>query len=94
LKYDAEMPNLLAHSPNPANNTADIRFTLPGEASYTLSLYSSEGRFLKVISSTNTSISKGEHIVSLDVSTLENGVYFYVLESGEYSSTRKLHVIK
>jgi hypothetical protein len=94
LKYDAEMPNLLAHSPNPANNTADIRFTLPGEASYTLSLYSSEGRFLKVISSANTPISKGEHIVSLDVSTLENGVYFYVLESGEYSSTRKLHVIK
>ena len=88
------MPSLLAHAPNPANTIANIRFTLPIDASYTLSLYSSEGRFLKVISSTNTPISKGEHIISLDVSTLENGVYFYVLESGEYSSTRKLHVIK
>ena len=94
LKYDANMPSLLAHAPNPANTIANIRFTLPIDAFYTLSLYSSEGRFLKVISSTNTPISKGEHIISLDVSTLENGVYFYVLESGEYSSTRKLHVIK
>jgi hypothetical protein len=94
LKFDSEMPNLLAHTPNPVNNTADIRFTLPKDGSYKLSLYSSEGRLLRVFSSADTPISKGDHIVSLDVSALENGVYFYVLESGEFSSTRKMHVIK
>ena len=38
--------------------------------------------------------SKGEHIINVDVSHLENGVYFYVLESGQYSSARKMHIIK
>jgi hypothetical protein len=94
LNYESEIPTLLEHTPNPVTKTADIHFTLNSESPYTLSLYSAEGRLIQVISQSKKPVSEVPRTVTLDVSMLGNGVYYYVLESEGFMSTRKLHVIK
>lgn len=94
LSFDTDLPTLMQHVPNPAMNNTEIRFVLNEKVAYTLSLYGSDGSFIKTISSSTSTVEKGEYSQLLDVSGLSSGTYFYVLEAGHYRATRKLEVIK
>ena len=94
LSYETKLPTLMQHAPNPVTTSTEIQFSLKESSSFELSLYSSDGKFIKSILQSNGNADIGEYSALLDVSDLANGHYFYVLEAGSFRATRKLHVIK
>ena len=79
---------LAQNRPNPSKGSADIVFSLPKFEQVRLAVYDAQGRLVKTL--TEGTRSAGKHQVS--VSGLESGVYFYRLEAGSTSLTRRMVV--
>ncbi|HLO91974.1 MAG: T9SS type A sorting domain-containing protein [Chloroflexota bacterium] len=69
--------NLSYSYPNPASESTVIYFSLPENAKASLDLYNLNGQLVKNI--LNDEISAGQHSVTLMVSDMQEGVYFYSL---------------
>jgi hypothetical protein len=78
--------------PNPFNPTTTINFSIPLSSYVNLSVYDLAGR--KVEELINRELNFGGHNVLFDASNLSSGIYFYKLESGSFSQTRKMILIK
>ncbi len=65
--------------PNPATNTATVRFSLASSANITLTLMDMTGKQLKTQSSIG--LLKGEHTISVSVADLPTGQYLYVIRT-------------
>lgn len=78
--------------PNPFNPTTNIRFSIPKAGLVSLKIYDILGR--EVMDVVNTYQDAGSYTVSLDASKLATGIYVYRLESGSFSSTKKMMLIK
>lgn len=85
-------PEVKQNFPNPFNPTTTIEFYLPKSSNINLSLIDSIGRVVKTI--TEGFYSQGNHQVKLNASGLASGVYFYKLQSGIFSITKKLILSK
>jgi hypothetical protein len=78
--------------PNPFNPTTVLSFNLPVASDYTLTIYNVSGQVLKSFSGhanageTSVEWNAGDHQAS--------GVYFYRLDAGSYSATRKMILLK
>jgi hypothetical protein len=83
---------LAQNFPNPFNPTTTIRFSLPRDGRVVLKLYNLLGQ--EVRSLLDQEMSAGERSVTLDASDLASGVYFYRLEAGQFSSTRKMVMLR
>jgi len=77
--------------PNPFNPTTTIRYSLPHRADVSLSVYNILGQEVARLVSGNEE--SGEHQVRFDATGIASGVYFYRLQSGPLSLTKKLVVI-
>jgi len=77
--------------PNPASNSATIRFAIPDRRTVTLQLYDELGRKVRTISSGKMD---GRQKVQLDVSGLSSGSYFLRLDDGTTSKTQRLTIIR
>jgi len=77
--------------PNPFNPTTTIRYSLPHRAGVTLSVYNILGQ--QIARLVNENEEAGEHQVRFDATGIASGVYFYRLQSGPLSLTKKLVVI-
>ncbi|HVZ38090.1 MAG TPA: T9SS type A sorting domain-containing protein [Candidatus Kapabacteria bacterium] len=77
--------------PNPASGTTDVHFTLPSAGHATLSLWNVRGQLVKTLAS--GSMEAGAHSVTLDASSLANGVYYYTLSSGSETVSNTLTVV-
>lgn len=83
---------LFQNYPNPFNPTTTISFELPFTTEIELAIYNSLGQRIGVlVSGTKT---KGIHNVDFDSNDLSSGVYFYKLNSKDFSISKKLTVIK
>jgi hypothetical protein len=71
---------LFQNFPNPFNPTTVITYELPASGFVTLRVYDMLGR--------------GDHSVRFDASFLPSGVYFYRLQAGISSETKKLLLLK
>jgi hypothetical protein len=83
--------------PNPFNPTTTIAFNLEKAGYTTISVYSVNGQLQRTVVSKQ--MSAGSHIVNFDGrddagDLLASGVYFYKLQSGEKSATKKMILIK
>lgn len=78
--------------PNPTRTQATIRYDIPRPQRVRLELYDLTGR--RVRSVADGQKEGGRHQVSLDVSELPSGLYFYQLSAGETSETRKLMIVR
>lgn len=78
--------------PNPFNPSTTIRYALPAQAQVTLTVYDALGR--SVAELVNGEQAAGEHQVRFDASRLASGVYYYRLQAGSWSATRKLMLVK
>jgi hypothetical protein len=83
--------------PNPFNPTTAISYVLPKATDVTLVVYNTLGQKVKTLVA--TSQTAGEHSVEWDGtddtgSPVASGVYLYKLSSPDYSSTRKMMLIK
>ncbi len=78
--------------PNPFNPVTVIRFALPTPGQTTLEVFSSSGE--KVAELVNGELVEGVHEITFNAEKLGSGVYFYRLNSGKFTQTRKLLLIK
>ena len=78
--------------PNPFNPTTTIRFAIPEPAFVTLKLYDLHGR--EVVTLVNKEMSSGEFDVIFDATGLASGVYFYRIQTEEFTQFRKLMLLK
>jgi len=83
---------LFQNYPNPFNPTTTIRYALPSRAHVLLTVFNILGQ--QVANLVDAIEDPGEHSVGFDGSGLASGVYFYRLRAGEYSSTRRLVLVR
>jgi hypothetical protein len=80
--------------PNPFNPTTNIDFSIAGSGpvQVLLKVYDVLGR--EVTTVVNRSYSPGSYSVQFDGKGLQSGVYYYKLEAGEYTSMKKMMLMK
>lgn len=83
---------LKSNYPNPFNPSTQIHFHLPVAAHVTLVVYDMVGREVGRLA--DGPHSAGNHQVTWDAARLPSGVYAYRLESGTYSETRQMTLLK
>lgn len=74
--------------PNPVVTDTTFSYKINRAALVTLKLYDSKGSLVRNIEETHKM--PGKYEVTTDLSTLEKGAYFYTLEAGKWSATKKL----
>lgn len=83
-------PDLRQNTPNPATKEAEILFSLPRAQNIRLAVYDVQGRLVRNL--VEGIRPAGTHHVC--VSSLKSGVYFYRLEAGSTSLTRRMVVAR
>jgi len=89
---------LLPNYPNPFNPQTTIGFDLPSEQAVSLRVYDISGRLVGVVID-NETVAQGRNEVvwrgrDMAGRMVSAGVYFYRLEAGEYSETKRMALIK
>ncbi len=84
--------NLSQNYPNPFNPSTVIRFAIPNESNVTIKVYSITGEMVATI--LNEVKTAGEYEVSFDATSLPTGVYIYKIEAGNFSSVKKMMLVK
>ena len=83
---------LYQNYPNPFNPSTKIRYSVPQTSHVTLTLYDVLGNQIKVLVDTEKSL--GNYEVVLDGSDLASGVYFVRMTTENFSSTKKITLMK
>ena len=80
--------NLQQNFPNPFNSSATIIFNINEAEHVDLKIYNVAGQELETL--LNSTLSAGEHKIIWQPKALPSGVYFYRLQVGTFSETKKL----
>ena len=83
---------LYQNFPNPFNSSTTIRYELPEEGFVSLKVYDVLGN--EVASLINEERQAGYYSIEFNASDLSSGIYFYRLNTGNFSSTKKLLLLK
>jgi hypothetical protein len=84
--------NLYQNEPNPFKDQTMIRFELAEEGAVLFTVTDVAGKTLKVV---NTIGSKGMNLLPLDADDLGiTGVLYYTINSGEFTATRKMIIVR
>ncbi len=87
---------LFQNYPNPFNPVTKIKFQIPSVGTdlraVSINVYDISGRLVKTILQQN--IKPGSYEVSFDGSNLSSGIYIYQLNSGIFSDSKKMVLIK
>jgi hypothetical protein len=78
--------------PEPFNPSTTISFVLPTRSSVSLKIYDMLGREVSVVVSGE--LQAGHYTRQWNASAFASGVYFYRLQAGTYSETKKLLLLK
>jgi hypothetical protein len=78
--------------PNPFNPVTTIKFNIPKSGVVKLSVYDMMGR--EVTTLVNQELLAGRYSVDFNALSLASGVYFYKLQAGEFTDTKKMMLIK
>ncbi len=91
----SEIPDrfsLLPNYPNPFNASTRIRFALPRNGPVSLKVYDISGK--EIESLVNRNLAPGTYEYVWNASSQASGIYFYVLESGNFREIKKAALIK
>ncbi len=83
---------LMQNYPNPFNPATSIQFSIPRNGHVSLAVYDILGRV--VANLVNEVKQPGSYTVSFNASHFASGMYFYRLEAGDYTSVKKMILIK
>ncbi|WKZ69062.1 MAG: T9SS type A sorting domain-containing protein [Melioribacteraceae bacterium] len=92
---DEETPTefaLYQNYPNPFNPSTRIKYQVANTAKVNLIVYDILGREIATL--VNEIKPVGTHEVEFDASELPSGIFFYRLQSGDFTQTKKMMVIK
>jgi photosystem II stability/assembly factor-like uncharacterized protein len=84
--------NLSQNYPNPFNPTTNIKFSIPRQGFVTLKVFNSLGK--EVATLVNEVTNAGTYVVDFDADNLTSGVYFYRLQSDNFTETKRMMLIK
>ncbi|MFH1214777.1 MAG: T9SS type A sorting domain-containing protein [Candidatus Neomarinimicrobiota bacterium] len=84
--------SLYQNYPNPFNPTTTISYRLPKSSFVKLAIYNIGGRLIETLVSEPENA--GYHSVIWNGSAVPSGIYFYRIDAGKYSSTKKCLLIK
>jgi hypothetical protein len=84
--------NLTQNYPNPFNPTTSIKFSLPEAGIVTLKVFNLLGQEVAVL--LNGEKPAGNYEATFDASMLSSGIYFYTLEANNFTSTKKMVLLK
>lgn len=88
---------LYQNYPNPFNSSTTIKYSIPGNekrktGNVKLTVFDVLGK--EVTTLVNANQSAGTYEVKFDAHNLPSGVYFYKLQAGKYSETKKMMLMK
>jgi len=92
---DALLPralDLAQNFPNPFNPTTTISFALPGKAMVRLEIFNLLGQKIAVLA--DREFTAGSHSLTWEAANAPSGIYFYRLNAGKESITRKMLLMK
>lgn len=95
VEVDVAAPIVFAleqNYPNPFNPSTLISYSIPQNSFVTLKVYDIIGN--EVATLINQSQSAGKYDVRFDASNLSNGVYIYSIKTNNFTSTKKMMLIK
>ncbi|MBK8944758.1 MAG: T9SS type A sorting domain-containing protein [Ignavibacteriae bacterium] len=95
VKQVAQIPtefNLGQNYPNPFNPSTQIEFSLPQKSNVSLKIFDALGK--EIANLINETKSAGKYQVSFNAINLSSGIYFYRLETDQFSETKKMLLIK
>ncbi len=78
--------------PNPFNSGTEIRYWLPVRSYVTLRIYSVLGELVSTL--VRSDQSPGGHTIHWDGGNLAGGVYYYRLEAGPFTETKRMVLVK
>ena len=84
--------NLYQNFPNPFNPSTSIKFDIPKKSFVRVSVYDAIGR--EVAALVNNDLSPGEYSVDWNAAAFPSGVYFYRINTGQYTEIKKMMLIK
>lgn len=92
-------PNVIAANyelsqnyPNPFNPATKISFNLPARDFVTLKVYDITGKLVSTL--VNDELSSGNHYIEFNGLNLSSGVYFYSLNTPNFSESKKMVLVK
>ena len=77
--------------PNPFNPTTTISFTLPTASDYMLTIYNVSGQTVAEFGGNEQA---GEVVLEWEAGNLASGIYFYKLQAGNFTDTKKMVLLK
>jgi hypothetical protein len=92
---NADIPKnfeLYANYPNPFNPETKISFDLPKQEDTRLIIYDILGNIVDIL--VNEQLSPGKYQITWVATNLSSGVYFYKLQAGKFSETKKMILVR
>jgi hypothetical protein len=83
---------LFQNYPNPFNPNSKIKFQIPKSSHVSLKVLDIMGKEIQTL--VNENLLPGTFEVSFDGSDLPSGIYYYQLQAGDFSQTKKMVLIK
>ena len=84
--------SLSQNYPNPFNPSTTIEFAVPKQSVVKLTIYNLLGEKVSVL--VNKELQAGHYKSVFDASSLPSGVYFYRIDAGSFTQTKKLMLLK
>jgi hypothetical protein len=93
--YNSLIPSkyeLYQNFPNPFNPSTSIRFDLPRSSFVSIMIYDMTGR--QVSELVNANLNAGAYEYNFNASSLSSGIYYYRINADNFSSTKRMMLIK
>ncbi|MGA7159786.1 MAG: T9SS type A sorting domain-containing protein, partial [Bacteroidota bacterium] len=82
----------MSNYPNPFNPTTTIAYQIPTDGHVTIKVFDILGRDIRTL--TDEFKPAGSYTVQFDASRLASGIYFYSIHAGEYTTIKKMLLLK
>lgn len=87
-----ENHSLSQNYPNPFNPTTKIKFDIKKSGFVNLNVYDSRGALISEL--VNGKYGAGSYEVTFDASKLSSGIYFYKIQTGDFTNVKKMMLVK
>ena len=84
--------NLSQNYPNPFNPVTVISYSIPSSSKVLLKIYDAIGKVVTTL--VNQNQDAGNYKIDFDASELSSGVYYYKIQTGEFTTVKKMLLIK